>query len=268
MREINAELNPDAPLRLEIEAFKPGSFDILCALTDAAWAAVTLATVYNPMDALQHASNLITTLADVLSIKAHLAGKKPASTWTTPDGKMTITNTDGQTVVVSAISGNVVLKNSSVNITINNTFSTLQDTSSIEGLTLKRHDGTEAFAVERKDFDRLVAPNIALENLADKVRTITKSRVTLNLFKIVFGNPYKWDFIYDGNRISATIADDTFLSNLMGGRITFGNGDALVCDLEVDQTMNQTHEVYENKRFRVATVYEVVQAPRQPTFDT
>ena len=266
IQEINKEVKTGKNVSLQIQTFKPGSYDIFCSLTGDSGLVGSLFSVLNK-DNLQFASTIIGTLGDILSIKEFLGNTKPKSIENKNEDSIVIKNEDGKVMVSSKKAGDIIFKNSTVNYTINNTFNTLQSIDQIEGFSIKDNKGADKFTTTRKNFEKLASANAVIEEKTDDTKTITKYNVPLNIFKIVFGAKYKWEFYYEGVKIGATIEDEIFYKQLLDRQIEFMNGDILVADLEIVQVFNKIANTYENKKYIAKQIHEIKHQPRQSKLD-
>lgn len=266
IQEINKEVKTGKNVSLQIQTFQPGSYDILCSLAGDAGLVSSLFNVLNKGN-LQYASTIIGTLADILSIKEFLGGKKPESVENKNDHSIIIKNKDGLVKVTSKRAGDIIFNNSTVNVTINNTFNTLQGIDQIEGLSIKDNKGNDKFKTTRDNFEKLSSPNEVIEEKTQDSKTITKYNIPLNVFKIVFGQKYKWEFYYEGIKIGATIEDENFYEKLLNRQIQFMNGDILIADLEIGQVFNEIAKTYENKKYIVKQIHEIRHQPKQSRLD-
>jgi hypothetical protein len=266
IQEINKEGKTGKNVSLQIQTFQPGSYDIFCSLVGDSGVVNSLFSMLNKENLL-FASSIIATLADILSIKEFLGGNKPESIVNKNDDSIIITNKDGQVKVTNKKAGDIIFNNPTINITINKTFSTLEGVDQIEGLSIKDNKGNNKFNITRDQFERLYSPNEVLEENPDFSKTITKSNVSLSVFKIVFERKYKWEFYYDGIKITATIEDLSFYEKLLNRKIQFMNGDIMVVDLEIGQVYNPIANIFENKKYVVKQIHEIRHQPNQTSFD-
>ena len=266
IQEINKEVKTGKNVSLQIQTFQPGSYDIFCSLAGDAGIASSLFYVLNK-DNLEFASTIIGTLADILSIKEFLGGKKPKSVENKNNESIIITNKDGQVKVANKKAGDIIFNNSTVNVTINNTFNTLQGIEQIEGLSIKDNKGKDKFTTTRENFDKLSSPNEVLEEKTKDSKTITKYSVALNVFKSVFGQKYKWEFYFEGVKIGAKIEDDNFYERMLNSQIQFMNGDILIADLEIGQVFNEIANTYENKKYIIKQIHDIKHQPKQSRLD-
>lgn len=73
----------------------------------------------------------------------------------------------------------------------------------------------------------------------------------------------KWEFLWNGQKISAEIRDESFFEKLANHVYEFGQGDALLVDLVAKQQLNVTIKAYENRAFYIAKVHKHTKGPRQ-----
>lgn len=266
IQEINKEVKTGKNVSLQIQTFQPGSYDIFCSLAGDAGIVSSLFNILSN-DNLQFASTIIETLADILAIKEFLGGKKPISIENTNSDTITIKNKDGQVKVTSKKAGDIIFNNPTVNLTINNTFNTIQGIDQIQGFSIKDSKGKNKFTTTRENFENLSSPNEVLEEKTQVSKTITKYNVALSIFKIVFGQKYKWEFYYEGIKIAATIEDEKFYDKLLNREIEFMNGDILIADLEIGQVFNDIANTYENKKYIVKQINDIQHQPKQSRLD-
>ena len=92
---MNQELRPEYPIELKVKTFDEGSFDIFFTLLGDPTVQSTIFTVLNK-DNLEIASNIISTLSDLFSIKQFLKGEKPKTVENTGDNQTKIENSSGE----------------------------------------------------------------------------------------------------------------------------------------------------------------------------
>lgn len=73
----------------------------------------------------------------------------------------------------------------------------------------------------------------------------------------------QWQFLWNGQRISADIQEPDFFQRLARHEYEFGQGDTLVVDLLVYQELNEIIRAYENKRFHITKVHDHIKGPKQ-----
>lgn len=271
IRELSEELKPEFPINLRVKTFEQGSFEILFALL----ADPTInSSLFNMLssESVSIAGNIISTFADLLSIKDFLGGKKPKSVENISDNLTKIENNKGEAKVINKRSGDIIFNNSVINVTINNTFNTLKGEPDIEGVKLISDLNNSQIEILKNNFDQISNTDLSQnedENQAiEQNRNITKQNIPLSIFKIVFDEKYKWQFLdNNGQKISATIKDGEFFEKVRKGELYFTNGDVLIADLEIVQEYNEIAKAYENKSYTVTEINDIRHQPTQMKID-
>ena len=66
----------------------------------------------------------------------------------------------------------------------------------------------------------------------------------------------KWEFIWDGRKISANITCDKFYNDLMNGRIAYNQKDKMIVTLKIKQKLDKINNVYINDSYEIIFVKE------------
>ncbi len=260
IQEINAELNKESniktTLQIKINAFSPGSFlvDLELFREISKDLLPTVAFVGSHIDI----NTMIKVLIEFIKLKLFLRGKKPEKI-DRSGNEVTITGPDGNTTVVNIRTFNQYAGNLIVNEEVTKNFETLRDDPAIDGFKLTDKKHKPLVGVDKKDFSSLTSRNELLE---EKIKTLPVSRADLYILKVVFEEGRKWEFYYEGNKISATMGDKAFAKTINSGE-KFAKGDALVCDLEIEQVFNADVNTFVNKSYRVLKVLDHTPRPEQ-----
>ena len=136
-------------------------------------------------------------------------------------------------------------------------------------------ENVESFGLYR-DFDKDTPPLIlipreefdhvwAIEVADDPTRRFKVEAANIHVIKAVFqASNRKWEFVWNGVKISAPIEDPVFLADLLQRRYLIGNGDALKVDLKIGQRWDSTSSVWLNDSYTVLKVHSHVPA-KPPT---
>jgi hypothetical protein len=117
-------------------------------------------------------------------------------------------------------------------------------------------------SIPRSDFDRVKE----IEEVDDHTRRHRDESATLHVLKAVFqASSRKWEFVWNGVKISAPIDDPVFLTDLLQRRYLIGNGDALEVTLKISQRWDSTSSVWLNDGYSVTKVWDHIPAnpPKQ-----
>ncbi|MGG9972761.1 hypothetical protein ACQ33O_13295 [Ferruginibacter sp. SUN002] len=265
--ELNIELKPEYPISLRVQTFKEGSFEILFALFADPNINSTLFSLLSK-DNLAIAGNIISTLADLISIKQFLGGEKPKTITKTGHNQTKIENNKGEVKVINSKTGDIIFNNPTINVTINNTFQTIENETNVKGIKFQSLANEKEVLIPKAEFENVIKsdPKLLEKEIAERIepaRTITKENVSLSIFKIVFDEKYKWIFVdAEGQKISATIKDKDFFERVKKNELYFTNGDIIIAKLEISQEYNEIAKTYENRGY---TVIEIKDVKHQPT---
>lgn len=118
--------------------------------------------------------------------------------------------------------------------------------------------------IERKDFATLrdLPDIVPLE--APRTREETYKRIPVVVITAVLArSTCKWQFLWQGHKISADIRDDIFFLKLANHEYEFGQGDTLVVDLVAQQELNTVAGAYENKSYYISRVHRHSKGSKQ-----
>ncbi len=178
-----------------------------------------------------------------------------------------------QSVIITQNGGtmtvnNVVLKIDSSEEAVKaatSVFATLQANEAVEGLSvaaLEPDNHLETFEASRDEFEAIAsAPRCVIDG--DRVETEEHQILAVSRPVLEAADKRKWQFIWNGIKISGTVIDKGLFERLASHEWTFGIGDSLDCDLEITKRLN-TIGAWENVRYRVVKVHDVISGPREP----
>ena len=82
---------------------------------------------------------------------------------------------------------------------------------------------------------------------------------TLGIIKAVFAKgDRKWDFVWNGVKISATIGDPVFMADVMSRPYKIGAGDAIETTMEINEGHDDAVGVWLNTGYRSAHVKRII----------
>jgi hypothetical protein len=253
MQEINAELNKESniqtKLQIKINAFSGGSFLVHLELWRDVVKDLLPPAIF--VGAQFDINTIIKVLIEFIKLKLFLKGEKPQKI-EKRGNEVKITDNKGNIFTVLNPTYNIYGGNLIVNESMNKGFETLHEDDAIDGLRLIDKKGKSLIEIPKKDFSDLTLRNVLLEE-KNKIQTLQE--VNLIIIKLVFEENYKWQFYYQGNKISATMEDQTFLKKINGGE-KFSKGDTLICNLEIEQVFDSSVNTYVNKSYRILRVLE------------
>ncbi len=244
IREVNYQSGTAPAVSVNVLAQEPGSFDVALQVIQTA--------AENPGLVLEAANFLNGVVMTVISV----IGLKKAS----QNADFSQTEVHGDQVNIKDVNGNVIYQanqtvynifttNQAVNDAVSNQFQAIKQDPEMEAVTITADDSVVSFG--REDFDVLSERRII--EIEEHEIVVVPTQLTIS--KIVLDSrERKWDFIYQGVKISARIVDEGFLDRVQAGDIRFANGDILVADLKIIRELDANLNVYLNKDYAVESV--------------
>lgn len=250
IRAINQEVNPGYALEIAIDAVGPGSFR---------------ARLKTAKTSLRNLFSGSITRDIVVSLLATFLWEKVINSELPPT---IIVNEDS--VVIEHGSDRIIIskeafdqkakvdRNPGVNKYVARAMEAMENDPSVTSLGIARglHDREPVIEFSRDAFP-IIRSN-AVPPPEKGTRHQDHSAV-LTVHKAVFErSSRKWEFIWNGFRISAPIIDDTFFDRLESRQVSLQQGDAFEATLRVHQVFDRMAETWLNDWYEVISVGELV----------
>lgn len=259
IQEINGEINisnhSENRVAVKVKAIQKGSFEVYLDIIQNLGE-----TLLSPNN-VNYAAGVLTVLTGLFGLKQFLKAKKPKKIEKKGEKNFKITNVKGDTLIIENLTYNLYEKSEKAKTSISRTFSTLNNDQNITGLEIRDKKDQELFKAKREEF-RELSEFIQQGDKDDKKIVIEFTRLTV--FKVVFEHKYKWDFYYKGARIGVKITDKDFFEKVNKGE-TFGKGDILEVDLQINQEYDKMLNIFVNKLYEVIKVHRHI--PRNEQLD-
>ena len=193
-------------------------------------------------DSAGYISAIWNYLKELYSLYKFLKGQPPAKTEKQED-KVSVENHVGEKCTFNECVVNQYIFNGA---TIIGEGSKILSDKSISEVKLLDGDRKTVLQIPREELSDIVPYKKISQNKSELISEETHELVvaTVNL-----ENPRKnWTFISkDGNRFSAKIQDESFVSKIIAGAISFRNGDKMTCNLEIIKRFVVALDTYEVK---------------------
>ena len=241
--EANKQLSGGArEVTLKVNALKQGSF-----VVDVSVAQNIVEQLFSK-DVVEYVAALCGVVGGVYQLYKHFKGrpvktkeeKKNADTILKLGDNVNITiNTYNQQIVRQAVSKSM---------------ETANDDPSVEGFTVKGDGGEKCAEFERKEFEDYIYDGFDTEDAVPDER-IEEEITTLVIVGLNFERGSRWQFMYNGFKISMIVKDDALMQKIDEGE-RFGKGDAIKVKLRRVQRYNKEYRAYENKSYRIVEFIE------------
>lgn len=123
-------------------------------------------------------------------------------------------------------------------------------------------DGTP-FHLSKEEVTELARVEVAVP---PSEQTVIDEDAVLSIVALSFEQGRRWDFIYQGNKITAKVDDAELQQAIDNGR-RFAKGDSIRAVLEIKQAYVEEYNAYQNKAYKVLRVIEHKPRPGQGTFE-
>lgn len=254
LKEINKSLGTGKNLEIKIEALKPGSFEIHTIVTainnnDLLTAIATVSGVVGGT-----AATIGAAYTGIVKLRSWLKKEDKQVESTVVEGDKTVIKAkSGDTFICSNVVYNIYNTNQIVNDQISDQFRILEEDAAIDGLTISSE--TDQITVPKEDFSGLAEKVDIIDQNKKKER---KEKQTLYVVKPVLEKSptRRWEFIWNGLKISANISDMSFLEKVAEGEHRFGMGDTLIADIDVNQVLNPMYNAWLNESYQVVLVHD------------
>jgi hypothetical protein len=253
-KAANASVNPGYEVEIVVEALESGSFR------------ATLKAIYreaNNLFTADSARNIILGIVATLIYEHTLAPHNEVIVNVGPS-EVVVTRGEDRIVVPRIVyeATRQVEQNAQVRAGLNQAIRAVQADQDIVsfGLTPERRE--QPTVVIRREL--LVA--LPAEFVADPatIRTIDEQTEVQILRAILEKSKRRWEFVWNGTRISAPVTDDSFFEDFFAHRVTIAPGDALLVKLRIRQRRVPDLNVYINDSFEVVEVLKHIPRREHP----
>lgn len=138
---------------------------------------------------------------------------------------------------------------------------TADEDPSVDGFTIKSEQGNTCARFERGEFKDYIYDGFDTEDDIPDERIIDEE-TTLVIVGLNFEPGSRWQFMYNGFKITMIVKDDALMRKIDEGA-RFGKGDAVRVKLRRVQRYNKDYRTYENKSYKIIEFYEHI-IPRKP----
>lgn len=255
IQEVNKSLGTEKKIEVKIKALEKGSFEIHLELVES-----FLNTLFS-RESLTIGGEIVGIVGGLYGFAKWLGGKKPQKIEEQGDD-VRITNYNGETTVIE---GNVYFiynENKTVRDNISKQFSVLEKSEDITGFKFESND-IKTY-IPSQEFETVATK---LDTLSDEnkspIKDILPNRKIL-IIRPSFDKDLKWDFVFDGQKLSAKMEDEAMINIIDQGE-EFAKGDFMRVDLEVTKFYDKdldTHLITKDS-YKILKYIEHIKSPKQ-----
>jgi hypothetical protein len=219
----SSQKDPEAYLKMNVTAFKNGSFEIafsaICQLANKIG--------QDPVASATFAASVVGAVKGIFEIKKLIKGEKPKKVVEAGNDKIKVENNSGQSIVVPSSSGSV-LTNVQIDRLVINISEDVKQHNPSGGFTLSTPEGNLDCNMEDVQNISKSVP-IGEETICKRSRF----EADLPIKKADFLGKSTWEFKYEDHTIKATISDDDWVEEIHSGKVSLQAGDYIRATVEV-----------------------------------
>ena len=243
--EINKEYGGGSKnINIQINAIEKGSFVLDISVVENIFKNIF------SFDSVNYVAAIVTILGGVIGAYKKLKGKPAKS------------DSDKENIKIAS-NTNVEINNSIINVynekvvreAISKTFETVNDDNNVEGLEVRCNQDITEFT--KDDFPTLIYTDFDKEEdlPMDKDEVVD---ATLFITGLKFEKGGKWDFLWNGMKISMIVKDDALMKAIDSGE-RFGKGDSIRVKMRINKVFVPEYNTYINKSYKIIEFYEHIE---------
>ena len=245
LQAMREETNEAEGLDVQVEAIHPGSFQFALELIGHVVSLTGLMTG----GGVQTLMTLVQMAVEYLKLKIFLGDEKPDEV--RRNGDVVIVLKDGAQLNISSVVHNAYMTNGDAAQASQSMANAFRSDERVRGIKLKDADGTELAGFDGEQLHRLALSNAYLN---EEHSVICDKRAVLLVRAPSLDGSTKWRFLYNGRKIIANIADESFMEKVKSGELRFGNGDRLLAVLEIGLEKKPGRTVWKESSYSVVSV--------------
>lgn len=252
VEEVHKKFGDNHKLLVKARPFSKGSFEIPLDI-------VFIAAVGAGLFKADYISHLLSIIKDYFSIKNQLKGEIPKI----EDGKVIF---NGNVINMDNITINLMDPSSHANQLVSKAISAISSDEKIKDMVITRETNKEEIArVPKQNFPYYNNIQTTFDTPENQIK---QEKATLIIRSAVFEDDkeVKWKFLKNGEKISANILDESFLSKVKIGE-KFAAGDSLEVNLQSKKKYDKMYDSYTNPKYTITTVYKHNRKPEQLELD-
>lgn len=248
--QANKELSGGSrTVEMKVNAIEKGSFLVDISLNE------TIIEQIFSKDTFEYLSALSGVVSGVFGAYKLLKGKKA--------------NTEEEKVLIKGDNNNTTINQTIVKVynqpivreAISKSIETADNDVNVEGLSIDVNKDSKPIVFKKQDFKSYIYDDFDKEeDIPDEKEEIVETHLTIISLNFEAGS--KWQFLYNGFKISMTVKDDALMKKIDEGE-RFGKGDAINVQLKIVKRYNPTYKAYENKSYKILAFLDHIEAPKQ-----
>lgn len=223
IQEVNKSLETEKKIEVKIKALERGSFEVHIELVEK------LINSLFSKENLTIGAEIVSVVGGLYGFAHWLRGKKPQKTEQKGD-KVEVTNDKGDKTLIEINVYNIFNENKNIRDSIAKQFSVLEKSEGVSGFKFESNEVNTY--IPEEEFSAVATKLDSLDdNISEPIKEVLQDRKIL-IIRPSFDKDLKWDFVFEGQKISAKMEDEAMINIIDNGE-EFSKGDFMLVDLEV-----------------------------------
>lgn len=245
IQELNKWLDSGKKIDIKIKALEKGSFKLHIDLIETILPVVTMLSVVD----MNYTVTIIEGFIGLIKLKIFLKDEEPKEVIYN-EINTTIERNDGTSMTFNNSTVSVYLNNPVVDQALAKSFESIENDPSITAYEITDINDKPKLIVDREEFKYLSSSSKIIHKEERLIRDID---ARLHVVRVSFDKNLKWEFFYNGNKITAKLDDPSFQTRIDGGD-SFAKGDVLIVVLEIKQKFDTSANTFVNISYRVVEI--------------
>lgn len=256
IQSANRQINESKQIEVRIKALAPGSFAVHLEVVESA-----LRSLFSSAS-ISYVASLVTVVGGLYKLAQWVRKSKRIKSIARKKEEhiVILEDEEGQRLEIDSTGYDVYNTSDQVREEVAQQFKVLSEAPDITAVEI---EAKEVVRIPAEEFRRLSeAPTPETDD--DKPPRISvKENCQLLIVHPSFAQNLRWDFIYEGRKISALMADSDLYQLIEDGK-DFAKGDRMLVDLEVIEEFDQEYQTYmlTKNSYRILKYKTLVKAPR------
>jgi len=255
IQELNKGLDSGKKIDIKIKALEKGSFKLHIDLIETILPVVTMLSVVD----MNYTVTIIEGFIGLIKLKLFLKDEEPKEVIYN-EINTTIERNDGTSMTFNNSTVSVYLNNPVVDQALAKSFESIENDPSITAYEITDVKDKPKLIVDREEFKYL---STSSKIIYKEERLIRDIDARLHVVRVSFDKNLKWEFFYNGNKITAKLDDPSFQTRIDGGE-SFAKGDVLIVVLEIKQKFDTSANTFVNISYRVVEIIDHLEREKPP----
>jgi hypothetical protein len=258
VQAVNKSINKNKKVSVKVKANSQGSFIVELGVQSAN-IVDGIKQMFSPEN-VSYASDLITVVVAVYGAAKFLKGKQPKSLIELPEGGVRIENNEGNVNVYDLRGAQIFLTNPEVKNAVEQEFETLEEDPNVTDLEFRNKQDQTILHIAREEFYEISSSGSEKISLPNEKELFVEAH--LNISSMDWEFKKKWDFYFEGHKISAKMNDVDFKESINKGE-RFGKGDTLLVHMTIGQQFDKEVNTFVNKSYTITKILKHIDRPAQ-----